>query len=256
MAVHDLKGHLAVISGQARLLLSGKRGAVTPSQVESLDDIVSGCQLIEKQIAGILTVDTRESAPWKPVRASADLCECLLQVYRALQPEFSESRIRFEVHLCKGPMLLPFDSSLITRVMMNLLENARRFTAPGGTVSISLEPHFWERRSANLGPGFDRRQGSAGNVANAAKVVVADSGCGIAPEYHKEIFEEYFSTSAPGCRASSGLGLAIAQKVLQAHGGKIWVDSAVGKGSRFCFILPYIASESLMKKLEALDCGN
>ncbi|MGA3127596.1 MAG: HAMP domain-containing sensor histidine kinase [Candidatus Korobacteraceae bacterium] len=256
MAVHDLKGHLAVIAGQAKLLLSGKRGAVTSSQIESLDDIVSGCKLIENQIAGILTPDLRESAPWKPVPAEADLRQRILHLYNSLQPEFAENRLRFEIDLCAQPMILPFDDRLVTRVLMNLLENARRFTPPGGTVNISLEPYFWERRTANLGQGLDRRYGKERNRPNAAKVVVADTGCGIAPEYHREIFEEYFSTPVPGGRASSGLGLAIVNKILQAHGGKIWVESTVGKGSRFCFLLPYVVSENLMKTMEAVECGN
>ena len=102
---------------------------------------------------------------------------------------------------------------------------------------------------------MDRRFGSAHNQPNAAKIVIADTGCGIGPEYHKEIFEEYFSTPVPGGRASSGLGLAIVNKIMQAHGGKIWVESAVGQGSRFCFLLPYVASESLLKRMEALECG-
>ena len=128
MAVHDLKGHLAVITGQAKLLLSGKRGAVTSSQVESLEDIVCGCKLIENQIALMLTPELRESTPWKAVSTPADLRQCLLHVYDSLQPDFAENRLRFEIDLCDQPIVLPFDDRLVTRVLMNLLENARRFT--------------------------------------------------------------------------------------------------------------------------------
>lgn len=255
MAVHDLKGNLAIIAGQAKLLRSGKRGAVTTSQIESLDDIISGCKLIESQITGMLAPSHCEAAPWKVAPVLADLSQCLLHVYDSLQQEFAENRLRFEINLCDQPMVLPFDERLVKRALMNLLENARRFTAPGGTVSISLEPHFWERRTANLGHGLDRRFGSARNKPNAAKIIVADTGCGIGPEYYKEIFEEYFSTPVPGGRASSGLGLAIVNKIMKAHGGKIWVESAVGQGSKFCFLLPYVASENLLKRMETAECG-
>jgi signal transduction histidine kinase len=254
MAVHDLKGHLAVISGQAKLLRTGNLGAVTPPQLAALGDIVSGCKQIENQIAGILEAGIKESAPWKPALVSGVLQELLLQVHNSLKPEFAENGLRFDVNLCKTPMVLPFDARLLTRVIMNLLENAHRFTPPGGTVTISLETHFWDRRTKSLRPLFERRR-SERNLPNSAKIVVADTGCGIAPEYHQEIFEEYFSMPAPGSHSSSGLGLAIAHNIVQAHGGKIWVESAVGRGSRFCFVLPYSASTATdrkpMEKLEA-----
>jgi two-component system sensor histidine kinase KdpD len=194
------------------------------------------------------------------VLAVSDLRQCLLHVYYSLQAEFADDQLQFEIKLCDFPMAFPYDAHLVTRVLMNLLQNARRFTPPGGSVSIQLAPHFWERRCAQLPADFERRSRYPRKVPNAAKVVVADSGCGIAPEYHREIFEEYFSTPAPGCSASSGLGLAIAQSIIQAHGGKIWVQSAPGKGSRFCFLLPFVApssaSESSAVSLEVVDCGD
>jgi signal transduction histidine kinase len=258
MAMHDLRGSLAVISGQAKLLRAGKLGMVNPPQVAALADIVSGCQLIEQQLSGMLAADARGSSPWEPVLVPSDLRQCLLRVYDSLQAEFSGHQLQFEIELGKLAMVFPFDAHLVTRVLMNLLQNARRFTPPGGWVRISLAPHFWERRSAQLPADLERRGRYPRKLPNAAKVVVADSGCGIAPEYHQEIFEEYFSTPAPGCSASSGLGLAIAHHIIQAHGGKIWVESAPRKGSRFCFLLPYVApSATSRSQAESVaDCGD
>jgi signal transduction histidine kinase len=258
MAMHDLKGHLAVISGQAKLLRAGRLGAVNSPQVAALADIVAGCQLIEQQLSGMLTAGPRDPAPWKPVPATADIRQCILHVYQSLQEEFSDSQLGFEMRLCEFPLILPFDEHLVTRVLMNLLQNARRFTPPGGCVKIAVAPYFWERRSAHLPAEFERRGRYSRKLPNAAKVVVADSGCGIAPEYHQEIFQEYFSTPAPGHLASSGLGLAIAQNIIQAHGGKIWVQSAPGKGSSFCFLLPFVApsasGDSPQELLDLVDC--
>ncbi len=245
MAMHDLRGYLAVISGQAKLLRAGKLGTVNSPQVAALADIVSGCLLIEQQLSGMLAADVRGSSPWEPVLATSDLRQCLLRVYNSLQAEFSAYQLRFEITLGDLPLVLPFDAHLVARVLMNLLQNARRFTPPGGSIKLSLAPHFWERRSAQLPADVERRGRYPRKLPNAAKVVIADSGCGIAPEYHQEIFEEYFSTPAPGYSASSGLGLAIARNIIQAHGGKIWVESAPGKGSRFCFLLPCVAPSAI-----------
>lgn len=127
---------------------------------------------------------------------------------------------------------------MISLVVTNLLENAMRFTPPGGEVSITLVPCFWERRSASLRPAVERRSHSR-SAANAARIIVSDTGPGIAPEYQQEIFEEFFSTAAPGSSAGTGLGLAIARSIVQAHGGKIWVDSYDRNGSSFYFLLPF-----------------
>jgi len=244
MAVHDLKGHLAVISGQTKLLLAGKLGAVSPPQVRALADVVSCCTMLETQIAALLANGSYAPVRCEPVLATADLRKCLIRVYTSLQPDFHERSLRLDIDLGKIPMVFRFDTHLVTMVVMNLLENARRFTPSGGSVSISLEPHFWERRGANLHANFERRRRKQEDSPNAAKVVIADTGCGIASEFHQEIFEEFVSTPADGSQASSGLGLAIARNIVQAHGGRIWVESAVGKGSRFCFVLPWVASNA------------
>jgi signal transduction histidine kinase len=242
MAVHDLKGLLAVISGQTKLVLAGKLGAVSPPQVRALSDVVSCCAILETQIASLLTHGLRNPAECEPVLAAADLRQCLIRVYTSLQAEFYERSLQLDINVGNLPMVFPFDTHLVTRVLMNLLENARRFTSPGGRVSISLEPHFWERRNTNLLAGSERRRRNHQDSPNAAKVVVADTGCGIAPEFQREIFEEFVSTPASESHASSGLGLAIARNIVQAHGGKIWVESSVGRGSRFCFVLPLASS--------------
>ena len=239
MAVHDLKGYLAVISGQAKLLRAGKLGDVTPNQVKALADICSCCSQIEEQIARLLNPGASGGNQWKPVLNKADMRQCLLDVYGLLRPEFAENQLKFDLELSDHAMFLPFDARLIRRVMVNLLENARRFTPAGGQVTLSLQPEFWERRNSRFRAAFNGTRDKA-NVPNCARIAVSDNGCGIAPRDHEAVFEEYFSTPAPGCHLSSGLGLAIARRIVLAHGGKIWVESAIGKGSRFCFLIPFV----------------
>ena len=108
------------------------------------------------------------------------------------------------------------DERRVRQVVFNLLSNAVKFTPAGGTVDIAASAHD-------------------GNV----RVSVSDSGPGIAPEDQERIFEE-FQQAAAGKeqREGTGLGLALSKRLVELHGGRIWVESAPGKGSRFVFTLP------------------
>lgn len=97
------------------------------------------------------------------------------------------------------------------------------------------EPHFWERRVSEASPSTERRRGGNG-IVNSVLVSVADTGSGIAAEFHQEIFEEFVRVDPSS--SGMGLGLAITKRLIQAHRGKVWVDSEIGRGSSFSFLLP------------------
>jgi len=121
----------------------------------------------------------------------------------------------------------------------NLLENSLKFTPPGGTVWLAAEPHVWERRSRLEKKSSVERRRRTATVANAVRVTISDTGPGIAPEYHQEIFDDFVKGSSQSEEAEGmGLGLAIARRLVLAHSGKIWVESDRGSGSAFSFLLP------------------
>lgn len=123
-------------------------------------------------------------------------------------------------------------------MISNLLENACKYTPQGGTVWLHAEPHMWERRSVSKSAaGRDRRRQSV-NVPNAVKISVADTGPGIRPEFHLEIFDDFFRLPGSESAEGMGLGLAIARRLLQGMGGKIWVESEPGAGCKFSFLIP------------------
>jgi signal transduction histidine kinase len=123
-------------------------------------------------------------------------------------------------------------------VISNLLENASKYTPQGGTVWLHAEPHMWERRGASaLSVDGERRRQST-NVPNAVKVSVADTGPGIRPEFHLEIFDDFFRLPGSESAEGMGLGLAIARRLLQGMSGKIWVESEPGAGCKFSFLIP------------------
>jgi len=100
-----------------------------------------------------------------------------------------------------------------------------------------VEPYFWERRTVQRQPTVERRRQRV-HAPNCCRISVADTGPGIAPEFQQEIFDEYFRLTPQGTRAEGyGLGLAIARRLVQSAGGKIWVESEPGAGSKFSFLV-------------------
>jgi signal transduction histidine kinase len=240
-AAHDLRTPLAVISGYVELFTAGKLGPLDEKQKRVMDEMHVSAVRLQKLVTEFLiyaslqtdTLQIRDDDP-------QDMNICLKELAGFWLPRFQNKGLAF-YHLA-NPNLEPFgfDYNKIQRVVSNLLENALKFTPPTGTVWLHAEPQLWERRIAHKPPrGGDRRQTSI-LAPNAVRVTVADTGVGIAPEYHQEIFGEYFQIPESGApeEAGMGLGLAIAKRLVQAHGGKIWVESEPNCGCKFSFLLP------------------
>ncbi|HXW18337.1 MAG TPA: ATP-binding protein, partial [Candidatus Acidoferrales bacterium] len=151
------------------------------------------------------------------------------------QDAFQKSRVRLDTRISKELPKLNFDYPKLQQCIANLVDNALKHTPNGGCVTLTAQPHFWERRVAEVMPRAERRREPANRV-NSVLVTVTDTGVGIAAEYHQEIFEEFVRVDPSS--AGMGLGLAITKRLIQAHRGKIWVDSLPGSGSAFSFLLP------------------
>jgi signal transduction histidine kinase len=164
-----------------------------------------------------------------------DLKDCLIELTSRWQEAFQRKHVRLEVSLDAGIPVFRFDYQKVQQVAANLVDNALKHTPAGGTVTLTATPHFWERRSAKDTPASDRRRGPI-QIVNSVRIAVTDTGPGIAAEHHQEIFEDFVRVD----RSSSGmgLGLAIAHRLVQAHRGKIWVDSELHRGCTFTVLLP------------------
>jgi signal transduction histidine kinase len=164
-----------------------------------------------------------------------DLRDCLTELTTRWREAFQRKHVRLEVSLDPALPIFKFDYQKVQQTVANLLDNALKHTPAGGSVTLRAEPHFWERRSAQDVPKQDRRR-DRNAAGNAVRVAVTDTGPGIASEHHQEIFEDFVRVD----RSSSGmgLGLAIAKRLVQAHRGKIWVDSEPRRGCTFTFLLP------------------
>jgi len=151
------------------------------------------------------------------------------------QEAFQRKQLRLEVRLEPALPGFRFDYQKVQQAVANLLDNALKHTPSGGSVNLVAEPYFWERRSAGEPQEQERRRREL-REPNSVIISVTDTGRGISPEHHQEIFEDFVRVDRTS--AGMGLGLAIAKRLVQAHRGKIWVDSDLGRGAKFSMLLP------------------
>lgn len=238
-AAHELKSPLAVMSGYTDLLLGESLGPLNEAQKTVLMEMQQNAARLQKFIHTFLTFSALESGKIELARERGDINECISEVlvHWAAPMERCNLVCRFS-----PDQTLPsfsFDCLKVQHILSNLLENALKFTPAGGCVVVKTEAHLWERRSHAQKAAFtqERRRSGAGYKYNCVKISVSDNGPGIPPEYHFEIFNEFLRVQ-PEKADGMGLGLAIARRLVEAHGGKIWVESEVGRGSTFSLLLP------------------
>jgi signal transduction histidine kinase len=236
-AAHELKTPLAILGGYHELLLAGKVGSLTDRQRHVVEQSLEGCQRLQRFVQEFLDYRRLETGELALKLELQDLNDCLSELFGYWVAEFQRKGIA--LYFPVNPKLRPFkfDSAKVQRVASNLLQNSLKFTPTAGTVWLTAEPYFWERRRTRLVVAKERRRRSVSDP-NSVQVTVADTGPGISPEYQQEIFND-FKLPPPGQNAvGTGLGLAIARRLVEAHGGKIWVESEAGAGCKISFLLP------------------
>jgi signal transduction histidine kinase len=234
-AAHELKTPLAVMKGYYDLLLSGSLGEVPEKQREILQESKESCDRLVRLVSMFLNYSALESGKLVLQLRENDLRDCLNDVIVRWNEAIQRAKVRLELQVDEQLPSFKFDYPKVQQCVSNLIDNALKHTPTGGCITLHAAPHFWERRVSETAPANDRRRGRA-NKPNSVLVVVSDTGVGIAAEYHQEIFEEFVRVDHSS--AGIGLGLAITKRLIQAHRGKIWVDSEPGRGSSFSFLLP------------------
>jgi len=238
-AAHQLKTPLAIIAGYVELLLTRKAGPLNDRQRQILEESRFNCLRLQQFIQDFLSYSALETGHLTMKFEIGDLNACLNELYTYWLSPYQKKAVALYFPVQKKLPLFPFDYDKVQHVVSNLLENSLKFTPPGGTVWLTAEPYIWERRSRQESRALGERRRKAVNAPNAARVTVSDTGPGIAPEYHQEIFDDFVKLSPQSDEAGGmGLGLAIARRLVTAHAGKIWVESDPGSGSVFCFLLP------------------
>lgn len=208
--VHDLRNPLTAISGSLELLESG---SPTPRQAEILRMARSSTDRMLRLVNAILDVSRLESGRMPLDRQRLELREVVAETISMLAPLAGERGLVLEARLDGAPAALA-DAGLVARVFDNLVGNALKFTPRGGVVRVAAAPD---------GRGM-------------LVVAVADSGPGIPADIRGRLFQKFVTGRQTG--SGSGLGLAFCRLAVEAHGGRIWVESAPQKGATFSFTLP------------------
>jgi len=217
---HDLRTPLTAVITHAEILRDGMLGALNERQEQSVRGIIAGGRQLLEQVGEILTY-ARGSANQLTLTPSIfGIDDVVNQVVGINESLLAKKRLELEIITEPGLAPIFADREKVAHIIGNLFGNAVDFTPTGGRVWIH----------------------ATRDSANATLIVeVGDTGIGIAPEHHEFIFSEFAQVDATASRQhhGTGLGLTIAQKLVELHGGRIWVESELGGGSRFYFSIPY-----------------
>jgi signal transduction histidine kinase len=234
-AAHELKTPLAVIKGYYDLLLTSSLGRLTEKQRDILEESKESCERLVRLVSMFLNYSALESGKLILQLRENDLRDCLDELGKRWMEAFQRKSVRLETSFDPSIPNFRFDYQKVQQAAANLLDNALKHTPEKGSVTLVARPHFWERRVVEASPTQERRRFRLPRP-NSVEVSVADTGPGIAAEHHQEIFEDFVRVDRN--TTGMGLGLAIAKRLVQAHRGKIWVESEAIGGSKFTFLLP------------------
>ncbi len=213
---HELRTPLNAIIGFSQVLREEIVGGINEKQAEYLEDILSSANHLLSLINDVLDLSKVEAGQVELEIAPFSLREALER--GVLMVRERAMRDGVEVALVTDPDvdLVVGDERRVRQVIFNLLSNAVKFTPAGGAVDVSAE-----------------------QVDGEVRVAVTDTGPGLAAEDHERIFDEFQQTKTGiELREGTGLGLALSKRLVELHGGRIWVDSELGRGSTFVFTLP------------------
>jgi signal transduction histidine kinase len=217
---HDLRTPLTAIITHAEILRDGILGEVGPKQRDSISVIITGGRQLLDMIAEILTHARHSSGPLTLIESVFSIDEVVEQVTALNQSLGAKKGLSLERKIGGEIPMVRGDRDKVIHVLTNLLGNAFEFTPSGGKVWVSV--------SVNR------------DNEDMVLVEVGDTGRGIAPDHHELIFREFAQVDSSASRVhhGTGLGLTIARRFVELNGGRIWVESDLGYGSRFFFTLP------------------
>ena len=237
---HELRTPLTSVIGYSEMLLEGMAGSLNDEQREYVGTIMEKGESLLALISQILDLSRIESGNLTLRKSSFDLAEALNNATTSVLPQATKKSIKLDVQLANNLPQYYGDKGKISQVAVNLLGNAVKFTPENGTITLMADLYTGTRRDR---PGGDDDQAGTLfdlNEEQFVRIIVEDSGIGIPKEKLDSVFERFFQVDNSSTReyGGTGLGLSIVKSFVEGHNGDIWVDSDVGKGTRFTILLP------------------
>lgn len=215
---HELRTPLTSILGFSSYMLSGRLGEVSENQRMALESIHRQAKRLSAIISDFLDISRIESGKIEMKKEPVQVAQVAERVIQDLRPQAAEKNIRMSTRVEDGaPPVAVGDEQRIAQVFTNLIGNALKFTDRDGSVEVHLA----------------RRNGEI-------LCKVRDTGCGIPPDELDRVFDRFYQVEKVVTRKTggTGLGLAIVKNIVEAHGGRIWIESEVGRGTEVSFTLP------------------
>ena len=212
---HELRTPLAVIQANLEAILDGVR----PLSTDAVEDIHQETQLLARLVADLRDLSLAEAGQLPLQKRPTDLDALARSTVARFAARAGERGVRLAVEATEGLPRAHVDPDRLAQVLGNLLENALRHTARGGAVDIRLGP---------------------GEQPDTLQVTVRDTGSGIPAEHLPNVFEHFYRADGARSRATggTGIGLAVVKQLVEAHGGRVSVESPSGEGTVFEFVLP------------------
>lgn len=232
---HELRTPLTSIIGYTEMLESGAAGALSDGQSEFLGTIRSKADQLLGLIGRLLDLGRLEADTMKLHKEAVDPRVLLSDVGTTIVPAANRGNVQLDIEIADDTPKLHGDPVRLRQILLNLAENAVKFTPEDGRIELRAEAGTLD---SGVGGGFGEAMFSSSKPA--VVLTVRDSGQGIAEEQVGRIFDAFYQIDGSTTRehGGAGLGLSIAKQLVEAHEGKIEVQSAVGEGTVFMITLP------------------
>ncbi|MCX5678869.1 MAG: ATP-binding protein [Candidatus Omnitrophica bacterium] len=211
---HEFKNPLCIMKESLTILIKGMAGEVGPKQKEILEITRRNTFRLIRLVTDLLDIAKIEAGKMKLNKEDVDVGSLIDEIAVDNSADISKKKLTLKKDISKTAGLIRADKDRLTEVVINLLSNAVKYTPSGGSITVKLS-----------GTGKEIR------------FEISDTGPGIAKKDFNKLFDKFERITAER-QEGTGLGLSIAKDIIKLHKGKIWVQSEVGKGSKFIFTLP------------------
>jgi two-component system sensor histidine kinase/response regulator len=226
LASHELRTPLTIIKSQVQTVLEGKLGRINKSQIEFLSTVASNIDRLIRLVKDLLDLSRIQTGKIELRCEELDVIDLIHYILGLFKPEADKKAIHLKNEVPKGIGCVYADREKVERILLNLIGNSIKFTPEGGEISVSAKV--------------------SGEAGDNVVIGVGDSGIGIPEPELENIFKRFHQVEGTSSESAegAGLGLAITKGLVEAHHGRIWVESEVGKGSVFRFTLPMLNKDS------------